>query len=88
MDDLPHIRDLLLEARDLMAPRTTVGSSQIVVHAGGIGVWIAATAAVLCLFAVLVLTVLYVDQARQIDDLNHYLQAIYAQAPHLKPTED
>lgn len=87
MDELEDIRELLAETQRLMAPMGC-SSAQITVSAGGVGVWISATAAILCLFATLLLAVLYVDQRREIDDLNHYLQAIYAQAPHLKPAEN
>lgn len=86
MDDLEGIRDLLDETRRILSPASH-STAQITVSAGGVGVWIAATAALLSMFAALVLAVLYVDQARRIDDLNHYLQAIYMQAPHLKPDE-
>lgn len=33
------------------------------------------------------LLVMYLNHDRKIDDLNHYLQAIYLQAPWLKPPE-
>lgn len=62
--------------------------AQVSVTAGGVGVWIATMAAVVCFVMTMVLLILYVDQSRKIDDLGHYLQAIYAQAPSLKPEED
>jgi hypothetical protein len=87
-DEFAHIRKLLDETRSLLPPPVNaVGNSQIVVHAGGIGVWISATAAAVCFAAVIVLTMLYIDQSRRIDDLGDYLAAIYMQAPHLKPPE-
>lgn len=99
MDRLTELRDeakqdLETELRDLLpllsAARGIVShspSSQIVVNAGGVGVWLAATCAGLCFVMVVVLAMLYVDHSRKIDDLSHYLNAIYMQAPHLKPEE-
>lgn len=63
-------------------------SAQITVQAGGIGLWLAALCACVCLVMTLVLGMLFLDHSRKIDDLGHYLQAIYAQAPQLKPEED
>lgn len=66
----------------------TANTAQISVNAGGVGTWIAAFCAGLCFVMTMVLLVLYVDQSRKVDDLGHYLQAIYAQAPELKPKEN
>ena len=63
-------------------------TSQVSISAGGVGVWVATMAAVVCFVMMMVMLVLYVDQSRKVDDLGHYLQAIYAQAPSLKPEED
>lgn len=63
-------------------------NSNVSINAGGVGVWIATMAAAVCFVLTMVMVVLYVDQSRKIDDLGHYLQAIYAQAPNLKPEED
>ena len=63
-------------------------TSQVSINAGGVGVWVATLAAVSCFLMTMVMLVLYVDQSRKVDDLGHYLQAIYAQAPNLKPEED
>jgi hypothetical protein len=63
-------------------------TSQVSISAGGVGVWVATLAAVVCFVMMMVMLVLYVDQSRKVDDLGHYLQAIYAQAPSLKPEED
>ena len=86
MDDAQEIKRLLDETRHLLAPMG-YGNAQITVSAGGAGVWISAFCAGLCFVMMLALLFLYVDQSRKVDDLNHYLQAIYAQAPHLKPEE-
>ena len=63
-------------------------NSNVSINAGGVGVWIATMAAVVCFVMTMVMLVLYVDQSRKVDDLGHYLQAIYAQPPSLKPEED
>jgi hypothetical protein len=63
-------------------------NSNVSINAGGVGVWVATLAAVVCFVMMMVMLVLYVDQSRKVDDLGHYLQAIYAQAPSLKPEED
>lgn len=99
MDRLTELRDeakqdLETELRDLLpllsAARGIVSHSPtatISVNAGGLGTWLAATAAIVCFAMTIILTLLYIDQSRQIDDLKDYLSAIYAQAPHLKPEE-
>jgi hypothetical protein len=66
-------------------------NSTLTVNAGGAGVWAAAWVASICCTACLVAMVLggmwMLHQAKQIDDLNAYLQAIYQQAPSLQPKE-
>lgn len=85
MDDLAELRRLLRETQALTAPVSANGHAQITVSAGGIGVWIAAMCCVVMLVVALFLGLLYVDHSRKIDSLNDYLNAIYMQAPHLKP---
>jgi len=66
-------------------------SASLHVSAGGAGAWAAAWIASICCTACLVAMVLggmwMLHQAKQIDDLNAYLQAIYQQAPSLQPKE-
>lgn len=63
--------------------------SQIVVqHTGGDRVAVSVASAVICVLAVFVLTMLYIDQSRKIDRLYDHLSAIYMQAPNLKPSEE
>lgn len=62
-------------------------SASITINAGGIGVWIATICCSVMLGMAVVLALSMKDQQRQIDDLGHYLQAIYAQAPSLRPEE-
>ena len=63
-------------------------TAQISVSAGGVGTWIAAFCAGLCFVMTMVLLALYLDQRREVDDLNHHITAIYMQAPYLKPEEN
>lgn len=66
---------------------TNDSAATITVNAGGVGVWIATTAA-LVMFAVNVLLgALFVIQDSKINKMQDYLNAIYMQAPHLKPKE-
>lgn len=63
-------------------------NSNVSINAGGVGVWIATMAAVVCFVMTLTLLALYMDQRRQVADLNHHLTAIYMQAPYLKPNDE
>lgn len=62
--------------------------STIHVDAGSVGVWIAAAACLVMLVMGIVCFALYLDQQRRLDDMQHYLNAIYMQAPHLKPEDE
>ena len=78
------------EIRDAMARLERNQNSShatISVNAGGVGVWIACSLCCVMLVANLFIVALYIDQQAQLRDLNAYLQAIYAQAPHLRPKE-
>lgn len=86
-EDLRAIGSLLHEVKGLTAP-TATGNATITVNAGGVGVWVACTAAILSCALTVILTVFYIDQARRIDDMKDYLNAIYMMAPHLKPPEE
>ena len=66
----------------------TANTAQVSVSAGGAGVWISAMAAGLSFVMTMVLLALYLDQRREVDDLNHHITAIYMQAPYLKPEEN
>lgn len=64
-----------------------IGQSTMNVHAGGVGVWIASACAAVSMVIAFFLGVLFLDHSRKIDTLRDYIAAIYAQAPHLQPTE-
>lgn len=63
-------------------------SAKIEVNAGGTGVWIATTACCVMVAVGLFMGLWVVDLSRKVERMEDYLQAIYAQAPHLKPKED
>lgn len=84
---LDRLEKLVSAAREVQAP-SSVGNAQIVVSAGGVGVWLCALMASVCFVTTIVMAILYVDHSRRIDDLGHYLQAIYQVAPELKPQEN
>lgn len=58
--------------------------SEIHFNAGNIGVWIAVSCLGVSMTANLFLGFLYLDHARQIDDLEHYIQAIYQIASEIE----
>ena len=64
-----------------------IGQSTVNLSMGGVGVWISCTCAAVCMVASLFLGVLFLDHSRKIDSLHDYIAAIYAQAPHLRPTD-
>lgn len=69
------------------APTNTGNQSTITLNAGGVGVWIAVSACAVMLAMNLCLLVMLVNHDRKIDDIGHYVQAIYMIAPQLKPKE-
>lgn len=62
-------------------------TAKIEINAGGLGVWIATTCCAVMVAVSLLLALWVVDLSRKVSDLGDYLQAIYVQAPHLKPKE-
>lgn len=97
MDAKPNPQRELAEAiqrftdrTDALLRRTDANSNTatISINAGGVGVWIAATACAVMLACNVFLAALVIDHARRLSDLDAYLAAIYMQAPHLKPAEN
>lgn len=95
IDDLEHVNSLLDRIDQKLGPARpglNTSSSNLNVNAGGAGAWAAAWIASICCTACLVAMVLggmwMLHQAKQIDDLNAYLQAIYQQAPSLQPPKE
>jgi hypothetical protein len=58
--------------------------STITLNAGGVGVWIAASACAVMLAVNIVLVVTLVSHDRELDDLRHYVNATYMMAPELQ----
>lgn len=93
MDEFDQIRGLLHEVRDLAAP-IGVGNAQISVSAGGIGVWVAVTACLVMMAALLVGTVFVAigmsDLNRQAQELRQTDQTIqaYINAGLVQPKEE
>lgn len=67
---------------------TNAANSTIQINAGGIGVWVSASACAVMLAVNLVLVVILVDHNRQIGRMQDHLTALYMMAPHLKPGQD
>lgn len=74
-------------AEALNKPGNTGNQSTVTINAGGAAVWIAASAVAVMLALNLALMVMLVNHDRKIDDLEHYINAIYMLAPSLKPQE-
>lgn len=74
-------------AESLSKPGNAGNQSTITINAGGAAVWIAVSAAAVMLALNLALIVMLVNHDRKIDDLEHYINAIYMLAPSLKPQE-
>lgn len=97
-DDFERLLTLMDEVEEMartLKPQvgdSSRSTSTITINAGGMGVWVAAWIASICCTACLVAMVLggmwMLHQAKQIDDLNAYLQAIYQQAPSLQPPKE
>lgn len=67
-------------------PQNT-SQSTITISAGGVGVWLAVTACAAMMVMNLALLAMWVTHDRKIDALQHYLNAVYMMAPHLKPED-
>lgn len=72
---------------DALSRPASASTSTVTFSAGGVGLWLAAFCSALTFVMFCVTLVLFVNHDRKIDDLGDYLQAIYVQAPHLKPEE-
>ena len=85
------IEDFRKESQGLrreLGRQSNSSASTININAGGFGVWMATTCCLVSVIACGFLALLVFEQKREIDDLNHYLNAIYMMAPHLKPDEE
>ncbi len=89
VDGIAQKHDALMERLIDAMNRHKDNSSQstITLNAGGVGVWISVTVCSVMLAINMALIVILVNHDRKIDDLSHYLNAIYMVAPQLKPKE-
>jgi len=84
--DIPALVDRMERAgAALTGSGNAVGSSAVTINAGGIGVAAALIACALVVGLNIAMLLTYNDQARRIDRMQDYLNAIHAQAPWLKP---
>lgn len=86
--ELDRLERLLLETIALASPPSSkVGNLSVSINAGGTGVWIAVTCCLVSFVVNVCLAVAFVNHDRKIDDLGHYLNAVYMAAPGLKPED-
>lgn len=86
------VRDFSSAVRGLQDALTDMrgkGGNQatVTIQAGGIAVWLVTCACAFMVGMAMVAGMLMFTQQRQINDLQHYLQAIYMQAPSLRPQQ-
>lgn len=88
MSRLVDVAERFEQASERLAQALSHGNtgnqSTITLNAGGIGVWMAVSACFVMLSVNICLAILIVNHDRKIDDLEHYIQAIYMMAPQLK----
>lgn len=63
-------------------------TSSIQVNAGGVGVWMCATACLMSLMLCGIMAVMFLDMNRKYDRTQDLLSVIYQQAPWLKSPEE
>lgn len=83
--EIERLERLLAEAKKRIGMPTNNASIRI--DAGSIGVWLVSCMCAFMFGLNLLLFFVIIGHSRQIDDMSHYLQAIYQEAPHLKPKE-
>lgn len=85
--ELDRLERLLVETIALANPGEKSGTATININAGGAGMWVVVTCCLVSFVMNVGLAVALLAHGRQIERLEDYLQAIYAQAPHLKPED-
>ncbi len=66
---------------------STSNSSIIQINAGGLGIWLSVTCCCVCFAITMACVGLSVYNMYKTDRMSDYLQAIYLQAPQLRPKE-
>lgn len=89
--EVEQLTSALREAQGALRGYRYGNQATITVSAGGIGVWIASTAAIVMLAVNMLLISVYVTDKQEmksnINKMQDYLNAIYMQAPQLRPKE-
>lgn len=71
--------------------RAQSGNATIEIHAGGIGMWISATCCAVMFVVGMAMAIIggmaYTSTQQRLDRMQDYLNAIYTQAPQLKPKD-
>ncbi len=67
------------------ASTTSTNTQTIRFDVGGVAIWLSLTCCIVTVFLVIVAGFFYVDQMRRVDKMQDYLNAIYLQAPSLRP---
>ena len=87
-DEIQRFERAVARFSEALASSSNSGNqSTITLNAGGVGVWIAVSACAVMLAINVALAVMLVNHDRKIDDMEHYINAIYQAAPQLKPKE-
>lgn len=86
-DELRRLEAAVDRFREAMPGNRIGNQSTITLNAGGVGVWIAVSACAVMLAVNMALLALIIAHDRKIDNLQHYVNAIYMMAPHLKPED-
>ncbi len=84
--DLKDIQDAV--TRMAVDGSFSKNSNNININAGGVGVWICATASLISLVLCGLMAVMFLDMNRKYDRTQDLLSVIYQQAPWLKPPEE
>lgn len=75
------------ERTDRLLQSSGNSNANISFNAGGVGLWAAVTCAVVCGVLTLAMSAAFIVLVTKYDRMQDYLNAIYMQAPHLKPPE-
>lgn len=88
VEEIARLEKLLQEAKRMAGVADNHSNATINVNAGGVGVFVCCGLVAFLAGMSIPLYFEQRDQQRQIDDMTHYLNAIYQQAPNLKPKEN
>lgn len=91
MDQLKGMEQTVNEILDALKRKgispSTSNSNTIKINAGGVGIWVCATACLMSLLLCALMAVMFLDMNRKYDRTQDLLSVIYQQAPWLKPPE-